>query len=354
MLFLVSFLCGLFGILFGFLFLGRFVDQATAQAFFTTTSEFGNYGTWLASISGFVTLLLLIYQNSKLSKRQDDLDLKEQTNDANNNIEKYNSLIFVLNQHYVDKSNEFRTIYRLLEKAYETKNKDVVFSSWLKMFKENRHVSNNGLFTSMISKELAKLDAQDLYQLFHYLCLSRKDVTNKLEISLSLGVYSQKVISSPEFKLHKKEYDQVIINECIGNFCRELHSSNTRLLINDYIDSLGEIKSDFDRLYSIYNVSSLNSSQQKETIVAMRSLVSAKLVAILGKYFVLLEILAKEVTLLEECLIRIECSFGKYLDKRYSNLPRRDAVLIKNIKRGGFPQNLSSLEVILFELFPSK
>lgn len=353
-LFLVSFLCGLLGILFGFLFLGRFVDQATAQAFFTTTSEFGNYGTWLASVSGFVTLLLLIYQNSKLSKRQDDLDLKEQTIDANKNIAKYNSLIFVLSQHYVDKSNEFRTIYRLLEKAYETKNKDVVFSSWVKMFKENRHVSNNGLFMSMISRELFKLDAQDLYQIFHYFCLSRQEVTSKLEISLSLGVFSQNIISSPEFKLHQKEYDQVIINECIGNFCRELHSNNTRILINAYIDGLDEIKSEFERLYSIYNVSSQNSPQQKETILAMRSLISVKLVAIIGKYFVLLELLAKEVTLLEECLIRIESSFGQHLDKKYSNLPRRDAVLIKNIKRDRSPQKLSSLDVILFELFSSK
>lgn len=354
MVFLVSFLSGLFGILFGFLFLGRFIDQAIAQTFFTATSEFGNYGTWFASISGLVTLLLLIYQNSKLSKRQDDLDLKEQTSDANKNIEQYNGLIFVLNQHYVDKSNEFRTIFRLLEKAYETKSKDIVFSSWLKMFKEKRHVSNNNLFISMISQELNKLDVPSLYQLFHYLCLSRQEVTNKLEISLELGVFSQKIISSPEFKMQNQEFDQAIINECIGNFCRELHSSNIRMLINDYIDSLYEIKSDVEKLYSIYNVSSQNSPQQKETIKDMQLLVSTKLVIILGKYFVLLEVLAKEVTLLEECLRRIENSFGQHLDKRYSHLPGRDTVLIKNIKQNDLLQKLSSLDVILFELFPSK
>ncbi|AQM66583.1 hypothetical protein Vca1114GL_00060 [Vibrio campbellii] len=354
MVLLVSFLSGFIGIFLGFFFWGRFVDQATTQSFFTATSEFGNYGTWLASITGFVTLILLIYQNSKLSKRQDELDIKEQTSEANKNINQYNGLIFVLSQHYVDKSNEFRTIYRLLEEAYETKNKDIVFSSWLKMFKEQRHVSNNHLFMAMISQELSKLDAQDLHQLFHYLCLSRQDVTNKLEISLELGVFSQKIISSPEFKLNSKEYDQAIINECIGNFCRELHSSNTRRLINDYIESLDEIKSEFEKLFSIYNVSSQNSLQQKETIKAMRSLVSTKLVVILGKYFVLLELLAKEVTLLEECLIRIENSFGKYLGKRYAHLSGHDTVLIKNLKKGDLMLKLSSLEVILFELFLKK
>ncbi|EPR7484158.1 hypothetical protein ACU8KO_002783 [Vibrio alginolyticus] len=354
MVFVISFFCGLIGIIFGFLFLGRFSDQVTSQAFFTATSEFGNYGTWIASLSGFVTLLLLIYQNSKLSKRQDNADLKEETIDANKTIDQYNGLIFVLGQHYVDKSNELRTIYRLLEKAYQTKNKDIVFNSWLKMFKKDRHVSNNHLFTSLISRELQKLDAQDLWQLFNYLRLSRQEVTAKLEVSLDLGVFSQKVISSPEFKVNSRENDQVIINECIGNFCRELHSSNTRKIINEHIDGLNNFKTEFDNLYSIYNVSQTNSSQQKEAIKSMRGISSSELSIILAKYFLLLELLSKEVTLLEECLIRIERSFGIHLDTRYSHLPNRDTVLIKSIEKDQLLSELSSLEVILFELFPKK
>ncbi|MGR6838081.1 hypothetical protein ACU5DF_02820 [Aliivibrio wodanis] len=354
MLYLVSFLCGVVGILFGFFFLGRFSDQALTESFFTTTSEFGNYGTWLASISGFVTLILLIYQNSKLSKRQDNLDRKEETVEANNQIDKYNGLIFILSQHRVDKSNEFNTIYQLLEIAYKTKKEDQVFSSWLKMFKKERHVSNSHIFTSKITNEIHKLGAQDLYQLFHYLCLSKQDVTSKLEISLDLGVFSQKIISSPEFKENKKDYDQVIINECIGNFCRELHSSNIRKIINTNIDSLDGIKADFESQYSIYNVSSHNSPQQKETIRAMRELVLTKMTVILAKYFTLLEILAKEVTLLEECLIRLEESFGQHLDKRYSHLSGHDSILLKTTQKNTFLLELSSLEVILFELFPQK
>ena len=348
---LVNFLAGIVGVFLGYFALGQFFGDLTDESFYAGSDEFGNWGTWVASVSTFLTLMLLIIQNKKLSVRQDRLDTQQTTSKANETIEKYNALIFILNQHLIDKSNEFTTIYRLIENMYKEDKVTNALVVWKQMFAENRHVTNNVVFTSAIQQNLQNLSAKELYQIFHYLSLSKQEVTAKLEISLDLAVFSQKILTSPDFEYNAKAGDKRLINECIGNFCRELHSHNGRKLLNHQIDNLLGVESEFDKQYSIYNACIANFLDKKNARKEMQNISLVAVSTVIIKYFTQLELLAKEIVLLEESIIRIENAYGNFLYGKSTELEGCHSVILKKIQKQKTLESLSSTEVILFELY---
>lgn len=332
------------------------VITTSSIGFFDIKSEsLGDWATWAGATSTFLTFVFLIVQNKKISARQDEADRLRDLAPYNESIEKYNQLIFLLNQHCTDKSNELTTIYKLLCNIDGSPRTEAILQYWHRSFRFQRHVTNDSDFQQILQDAIWNIDIQELQSLFHFFSLTKKEVTSIMKIDIKLATYSQEVVLSERFAKQSKsnELDRKVVNECIGNFCRELHSDNYRMKINEEVDSLNTLRQEFDQLTQLYGIEK-DATKKKELQSNIRQLLCIPIIKLIHQYFQYFEMLTKEVALLEGALFYLEKNYGKDEYTKSKNIKGAHTVLLVNPFNLPLLEKISSREVILFELYPIK
>ncbi|MEZ8503436.1 hypothetical protein AB6D08_19180 [Vibrio splendidus] len=319
------------------------------------TDNMGDLATWAGATSTFFTFVFLIVQNKKMSDRQNEADRLRDLTPYNESIEKYNQLTYLLHQNCIDKSNEFTTIYKLLCKVDGSPKTEAILQQWHRGFKTQRHVTDNQNFQQTLHEAIWNIEIKELQSLYHLLSLTRKEVTSVMKIDLKLATFSKGIVLSERFTQNaiSSQPEKGVISECIGNFCRELHSDNYRIKINTEIDNLNAIKQEFSQLLSMY-CNEQGQAQKEQLKIQLRQLSCVQMVKIVHQYFQYFEMLAKEVALLEDAQIYLEKNYGYEEHRNAQKVKGAHTVLLLNLERLRLLDQLTKREVVLFELYPSR